>query len=116
MQLQDYPNIDHQDVQATLLALTAETLADAIHGLHQSVAEMFVCGGGAFNHTLMAELEKLLPDMTVSTTAKLGIDPCWVEACAFAWLAKQRVEHKASNLMSVTGASREAVLGAVYLP
>ena len=47
---------------------------------------------------------------------ELGIGPEWVEACAFAWLARQRLEEKPGNLPSVTGASRMAVLGALHLP
>jgi anhydro-N-acetylmuramic acid kinase len=57
-----------------------------------------------------------MPDSSLSSTAQLGLDPNWVEACAFAWLAKRRIENKTGNLPAVTGASREAILGAVYLP
>ena len=113
-QLKDYAHIPPQDIQATLLALTAETISEAINRLGNSVQEVYICGGGAFNHALMAELTGLLPE--VATTEALGIAPNWVEACAFAWLAKQRIEHKAGNITEVTGACRETVLGAVYLP
>ncbi len=115
-QLLNYNHVPPQDVQATLLALSAETITDAIKGLEKPVQEIFVCGGGAMNVRLMDALDQLLPRATVTTTDALGLGPNWVEACAFAWLAKQRVEHKTGNLTEVTGASREAVLGALYLP
>ena len=112
----NYNHVPPQDIQATLLALSAETITDAIKGLEKPVQEIFVCGGGAMNVRLMDALDQLLPSATVTTTDALGLGPNWVEACAFAWLAKQRVEHKTGNLTEVTGASREAVLGALYLP
>jgi len=113
-QLNDYTSLPPADIQATLLALTVETICEAIDGLGNPVQEAYICGGGAFNKALMAGLKQLLP--AVATTEVLGIAPNWVEACAFAWLAKQRIEHKAGNLTEVTGATRETVLGAVYLP
>ena len=115
-QLKDFTHMPPQDIQATLLALSAETISEAIQGLENPVQEVFICGGGAFNSTLMSALKQILPQTTVATTAVLGLDPNWVEACAFAWLAKQRIEHKAGNVTAVTGATRETILGAVHLP
>jgi len=48
------------------------------------------------------------------TTAALGTDPDWVEAIAFAWLARQTLEGRAANLPAVTGAGGERMLGAIY--
>ena len=74
---------------------------------------MFVCGGGAFNGALMAKLHGVL-DASVDSTATLGLDPNWVEACAFAWLAKQRINNKPGNIPSATNAIRKGILGGVY--
>lgn len=115
-QLKDYTSLPPQDIQATLLALSAETISEAIDELENPVQEVFVCGGGAHNSALMSALEQLLPESTVATTNALGLHPNWVEACAFAWLAKQRIEHKVGNMTEVTGATKATVLGAVYLP
>lgn len=115
-QLSNYNHVPPQDIQATLLALSAETITEAINTLVEPVQEVFVCGGGAMNISLMDAIGRLLPKAALSTTDTLGLGPNWVEACAFAWLAKQRMEHKTGNLTEVTGASREAVLGALYLP
>lgn len=105
-----------ENVQATLTAFTAQTLGDAISALDDNIDEVYVCGGGAFNNQLMARLEESLPGSVVSTTDDLGLAPSWVEACAFAWLARQRVLSLPGNLPRVTGASRPAILGALYLP
>ncbi len=104
-----------EDIQATLMQLTAEGIADQIKHLDLPISEVFVCGGGVLNGALMQRLAKAIPESTVRSTSELGLDPNWVEACAFAWLAKQRLEGKPGNLPSVTGASKEAILGGIYL-
>ncbi|MDB6062141.1 MAG: anhydro-N-acetylmuramic acid kinase [Verrucomicrobiaceae bacterium] len=103
-----------EDVQATLLELTAQTIADGIAALPFPVAEVFICGGGAYNKQLMTRLEALLFPRTVATTAQLGIAPEWVEAAAFAWLAQQTLHGKPGNEPAATGAINYRVLGAIY--
>lgn len=106
--------VDPQQVQSTLLALTAESIAEAIASLPARAAEVYLCGGGALNRQLVATLKTLLEPAMVATTSDLGIDPRWVECIAFAWLARQRLLGLPGNLPSVTGASAPAVLGAIY--
>lgn len=103
-----------EDVQATLVELTATTLAEAVrtHG----AARAWVCGGGAHNHQLMTRIAAHLDGVPVASTAGLGLDPDWVEACAFAWLARARLLGEPGNVPAVTGASRRAVLGVVHHP
>ncbi|ETN93726.1 Anhydro-N-acetylmuramic acid kinase [Gammaproteobacteria bacterium MOLA455] len=114
-QLIDY-SLKAEDIQATLVSFTAQSLAAAINGLNEPVDEVYVCGGGIFNDQLMAQLKIALGPKALHSTEKLGLDPTWVEACAFGWLACQHINNQPGNLPSVTGASREAVLGARYLP
>ena len=103
-----------EDVAATLCELTTRSLADAVR-FHAGAARcMFVCGGGAHNKHLMARLAARLPGVAVETTAALGIDPDWVEAAGFAWLARETLERRPGNLPNVTGAARYSVLGAIY--
>lgn len=110
-------NADPADVQATLVALTAQSISDTFRArIGFESAGVFVCGGGAQNPVLMQALRERLPRCKVQTTEALGIDPAWVEAMAFAWLARQRVEAGAGNCAAVTGASRAAVLGGLWLP
>ena len=113
-QLADFPNLRPQHIQATLLSLTAETICEAILNLDPSADEVYVCGGGAYNGQLMAKLSEQLP--ILNSTESLGIAPHLVEGCAFAWLAKQRLDNQPGNLAKVTGAKRQTVLGGLYLP
>lgn len=102
------------DVQATLSALTAGSIAAAIERYCAGVSEVFVCGGGAHNRDLMGRLEKLLQYAALSSTSALGLDPDWVEAVAFAWLARCAVRNETSSLPEVTGARGARVLGGIY--
>jgi len=102
-----------EDIQATLLQLTARTINDAIQSVAPPDAEIYICGGGAHNIALMRELEKHL-GKTLQTTEALGLSPDWVEAALFAWLAKQTLEGNPGNCPSVTGANRPAALGGIF--
>jgi len=101
-------------IQATLLAFTAETIADALNALPLRIDDVFICGGGALNTTLMTSLSDLLAPEKVDSTAALGISPEWVEAAAFAWLARQTLMGLAGNFPAVTGAKGPTVLGGIY--
>jgi anhydro-N-acetylmuramic acid kinase len=103
------------DVQATLVALTAQSIADAVRTT-LGAADVFACGGGARNPVLMQALRERCDGCRVETTAALGVDPGWVEAMAFAWLARQRVRGESGNCVAVTGARRSAILGGLWLP
>ncbi|MEW6118453.1 MAG: anhydro-N-acetylmuramic acid kinase [Pseudomonadota bacterium] len=102
------------DVQATLLEFTARSLAESVLRECTRAQELYVCGGGAHNTALMNRIRALLPGITVETTALLDIDPDWMEALAFAWLAHQTMQRKPGNLPSVTGAHGPRILGAVH--
>jgi len=106
--------INPADVQATLLEFTAMSLCDAVARECSGAQELYVCGGGAHNGALMQRIVARLPCIQVATTAALGIEPDWVEALAFAWLARQTLHYLPGNLPSVTGARGERVLGAIY--
>ena len=103
------------DIQATLAELSARTIATAILENAPAVDEVLICGGGVHNTDLLQRLTTCLAGSKVESTEACGLDPDWVEAAAFAWLAKRRLEGKPGNLPEVTGASRPEVLGAVYM-
>jgi anhydro-N-acetylmuramic acid kinase len=105
---------DPADVQATLAALTAAGVADAISSWCGSVDELIVCGGGAHNRTLLEMLGERLPATRIESTAALGVSPDWVEAIAFAWLAQRVLKGLPGNLPEVTGARGPRLLGAIY--
>lgn len=103
-----------EDVQATLVELTATTVAQDLRTHAPAVRRLCVCGGGVHNPALMASLQAALPDVAVESTAGLGIDPDYVEAMAFAWLAHATLAGRHGNIPAVTGAARGAVLGGIY--
>ena len=107
--------IPPQDVQATLLEFTAQSIAIALNQLETSLPRrLLVCGGGAKNGLLMARLQALLPQWQCHPTNAEGLDADYVEAAAFAWLAYRRLHNQPSNLPSVTGAQRAVSLGAIF--
>ena len=99
-----------EDIQATLLELTANSIVNA---LPEDIEQLFICGGGAKNTLLMERLQTL-SKKPVNTTEILGIHPEWVEAAAFAWLAKQTISHIPGNLPEATGAKGPRILGGIY--
>lgn len=103
------------DVQATLTELTAISACDQINNFikNKDNSSVYVCGGGALNAYLMQRLQAHLPRCPVATTADLGLEPTWVEAVAFAWLARQTLMGETGNLPAVTGANKGVVLGQV---
>jgi anhydro-N-acetylmuramic acid kinase len=105
---------DAADIQATLVELTALTIADAIRKLPSYPSRSFVCGGGAHNQYLLERLQLALPGSKMATTAALGLEPDFVEASAFAWLARERINLRTGNIAEVTRAKHGSILGAVY--
>jgi anhydro-N-acetylmuramic acid kinase len=102
------------DVQATLVALTAATIADAVNVECAEAGEVLVCGGGARNAALMEELAQRLHPRRVESTALRGVPVDQVEALAFAWLARETLASRPGNVPAVTGARGPRVLGAIY--
>ncbi|MGH8851203.1 MAG: anhydro-N-acetylmuramic acid kinase, partial [Casimicrobiaceae bacterium] len=102
------------DVQRTLVALTASSIADVIAQHCAGAAEVLVCGGGAHNAALLRDLASHLGARTLATTAAYGVPVNDVEALAFAWLARETLAGRPGNLPAVTGARGSRVLGAVY--
>ncbi len=103
-----------EDVQATLLALTATGIVRSIKSYCAGTTEVYLCGGGAQNGALGAVMKAMLPEVRIGPTDELGVGADWVEACAFAWLAHQAVQRRPGNLPAVTGARGPRILGAIY--
>jgi anhydro-N-acetylmuramic acid kinase len=102
------------DVQATLLALTAQSIGSAIRDYCAGTQEIYLCGGGAHNTALLDRLHALLPASNIQLTDHLGIEADWMEAIAFAWLAQQTLHGRTASLPEVTGARHPSILGAIY--
>ena len=106
--------IDVADVQSTLAELSARTIATSILAFAPDISEVLVCGGGVHNADLMGRLRSYLSGVAVRNTDAYGLHPDWVEAAAFAWLAKRRLESRPGNIPEVTGAASSEVLGCIY--
>jgi len=113
-QLSSLDDIAPEDVQATLLELSARSICNALLESQPNTEDLLVCGGGAHNAALMSRLQGLLPSTRVTSTATFGVEPDWIEAMAFAWLAHCCLEGIPANRPSVTGARGLRVLGAIY--
>lgn len=109
-------NFRPEDVQASLLELTVESIAQALLLAAPDSEQALICGGGASNRLLMQRLAQRLAPREVISTEAAGLHPDWVEAAAFAWLAWRRLHGRSGNLPAVTGARKPAVLGGLYLP
>ena len=103
------------DVQASLLELTVRSISEAIHRFQPDTREVLLCGGGVHNRALVRRIRERMP-CPVVTTACYGVGPDWVEAVAFAWLARQTLAGLPGNLPSVTGACHPVVLGSIHAP
>ncbi len=105
------PAIDTRDLVATLTALTARTVADAVREV--DAAEVIVAGGGTQNPTLMGVLRANLPDIPVLTADQLGLPVSAKEAYAFAFLGFCTVSGLTSTVPACTGAGHASVLGSL---
>jgi anhydro-N-acetylmuramic acid kinase len=108
------PALAPADVPATLVELTAASVADALLAAQPDTARLLVCGGGVHNPVLLDRIRARLPGVAVESTAAHGVDPDFVEAMGFAWLARQALLGRPGNLPSVNGARGPRVLGAVH--
>ncbi|MFC1589656.1 anhydro-N-acetylmuramic acid kinase [Pseudomonadota bacterium] len=106
-------NLRDADVQATLCELTAQSICGAIKQHAPTINHLLVCGGGVHNTYLLERIQSTLPECKVESTEAYGIHPDWMEAMAFAWLARCKLNNQPAKLASVTGASRNVVLGCI---
>jgi anhydro-N-acetylmuramic acid kinase len=119
-------NYSPEDLLATVTELSAKTISDQINLINKQHfdqklnTEVVCCGGGVYNPYLLSRLQSNLNqfdnNIAIFNTEDLGLDPKWVEATLFAWLAKMRWEEKSLDLKSTTGSSRPVMLGAIYCP
>jgi anhydro-N-acetylmuramic acid kinase len=108
-----------EDVQMTLLHLTAHSALESLASYAPKTQKLIVCGGGARNNALMNLLKVkaqhfFKQPLEITTSDSSGIDPQLVEGLAFAWLAWAHKEKRPANLPAVTGAKGPRILGACY--
>lgn len=113
-QLKNFNDLKAEDVQASLCEFTCLSIQQALQVYAPDIQQLIVCGGGAHNQHLMQRLQSLNPDIHVNSSENFGLAPDWVEAVAFAWLARQTLAGQSGNLPEVTGADKAVILGAIH--
>ena len=113
-QLKDFPTLMPDIIQASLCDFTARSITYAVEHFLPDITSMIVCGGGAHNKHLIKQLNTSLSTVNINSSDQYNLPADWVEAVAFAWLAKQTMERKKGNLAEVTGAKESTILGAIY--
>lgn len=108
-------NISNQNRLTTLTALTAETIAQACSTLKKPIHNIYICGGGAHNTFLVKLIQQALPEAIICSTSNINIDPDFIEAMGFAWLAKQYIMQQALETTDVTGSEKPTILGTAYI-
>jgi anhydro-N-acetylmuramic acid kinase len=102
------------DIQATLMMLTATTIAQGLQREATAVHQLLICGGGAHNSVLVNTLAGLLPEIKVQSTEAININPDFIEALMFAWFAEKTLSRTILDLSQITGAKSSTILGAIY--
>ena len=111
-----YANYPPNDLIRTVTELTAWHITDHIARLSNNPVTMIVAGGGKHNLFLMKRLQENMPQLSLCSSESFGINSDAKEAMCFAYLCYRTLSGLPSNIPSVTGASREAVLGSISLP
>ena len=114
--LKHFGAIKPEDVQATLCELTATSLCNDIKRYAADCTRLILCGGGAHNDELVSRIQNQLPATVIENSSTWGADSDYMEAMAFAWLAYRHINKLSGNLPSVTGATKEVVLGTLTHP
>lgn len=107
-------NLAKEDVLASLIELTAVSVAQGIKRWGHTEGELLLCGGGEHNSYLVERIKHHLPQLEIGSTDALGIPGDMMEACAFAWLAYRTMQGLAGNSAKTTGALGPRILGAIY--
>ncbi|VAW69813.1 Anhydro-N-acetylmuramic acid kinase [hydrothermal vent metagenome] len=117
-QLTDFKHLNTAQVQSSLCQFTCDSIVYGIQHELPDIDTLIVCGGGAHNRHLIELLSHKLKENRIKTESSesFGVSPDWVEAIAFAWLARQTISRLPGNIPAVTGAERDVVLGAIYPP
>lgn len=103
-----------EDIQATMLELTAMTISSAIKEHGESVSGVVICGGGVHNKALLRALQQNINEIPVISSTAFGVNPDYIEAMLFAWLAEKTIQNIPLDLRTLTGSNQPVVLGAIY--
>ncbi len=88
-----------EDVLATLNFFSAMMIFEQTQKLKKAIDEIYVCGGGIKNQTLVCNLESLFKTK-IKSSKEIGLDPMLVESAAFGWLAKKRMDREMLQVLN----------------
>ena len=111
--ISEFNEVSTEDIQATLTELSAQTIFKELKDLKAEKKPIYLCGGGIHNLFLVKRLEELVKNQIFSTS-EIGIDADFLEACCFAWLAKERLKTTKFDLSKITGSKEEISLGEIW--
>ena len=111
--ISEFGEISIEDIQATLTELSAQVIFKELKDLKAEGKPIYLCGGGIHNLFLVKRLEELIQNQ-IFTTTEIGIDADFIEACCFAWLAKERLKNTKFDLSKITGSKEEILLGEIW--
>jgi len=100
-----------EDVMATLLEVTVETVAQEVEKF--KLSSLYVAGGGAANTQLMKRMQARLTNCKILSISELGISTQSKEAIAFALIGFLSLHGLAGQIPSCTGANGERILGSL---
>ena len=107
--------LEPKDIQATLAEMTAQSLLNSLSKLDVFEDEIYFCGGGIHNKYLLERISRGL-NKKCKTTQEIGVDPDYLEAICFAWLAKKRLDEVKFDLEDITGSKGAVYLGRIFSP
>ena len=112
-------NLNDNDILSTLTNLTALTIVQSIHEYSKNCKEVYICGGGAKNNSIMKNIEleakRIISDqIIIKTTSDLNLHPKTVEAGLFAWLAMSKINNIKLDYRNITGSNMPTELGKIY--
>lgn len=109
-------NIPENDIIKTVTEYTAFSIfTNIITFIKSETDNIFVSGGGAFNKCIMKSLSQYFEGITVQNINNKGITPENKEAVLFAVLANETIMGNETNIMSVTNAKKNVILGKICL-
>lgn len=112
--LTNFNHLSPAEIHSSLCEFTSQSIAESLLRFIPETSRLIVCGGGVHNQHLLSRLQTHLPDLKIDSSEQHGVHPDWVEAIAFAWLARQTLNNRPGNLAAVTGASKHVILGGIY--
>src|SRR5690606_5415188 len=112
--LEPLNGLDDCDVQATLLELTARSIAESTDWHSEQIEEILLCGVGSPNRSLLIRLQTLIRPLPILTSDSAGLPPDCLEGVAFAWMARKACRAESIDCRAVTGPSRPCLLGGIY--